>query len=357
MNRRELFHSFAALMALQGCRPIEFFSEFKEGSKDWFYSGLVIDPSSTGGKNRYAVAATIDSETRIFPLENEIHSVAYDPTTKLKVFLPKSGASAFFQIGDEKPKVFRPDQGNYFYGHGAFDVKRKAFYTTQSLITNDGPSENRKNNKGHIYVHSLDNFRIIDKFPTFGNDPHDIKMVGGEIVVCNGGTDSNVSFIDPASRKLSQSFPLKDERLSFGHIDVLDDKTFALVTGAYHAADSPALFLLHRDQGLKKFSFPQGLASYSRVQLLSVAHFENYILATCPHTDSLFVWSRSGEFLHIHHIVDALSLAVSPALNGVIVGSGQNDQPLRLVTFSNNQVQIRPLEWGLRSTGAHSIVI
>ena len=357
MNRRELLHSCAAVLALQGCRPLDLLIPGKTSPERWFYSGLIIDPQSPDEKKHFAVAASLKSETKIFAMKNEIHSTEHDPDSMLKVFLPKSGSFAYYQSGDNEPKIFHPDKNNYFYGHGAFDVKRNVFYTTQSLIADDGESEKRKSNKGFIYVHSLDDFRIIDKFPTYGNDPHDIKLIGDEIVVCNGGIGSNICFIDPVTRKETQKFLLNDEFLSFGHIDILDEKNFVLATGAYRSLYPPAIFRLNRDKGLSKFSFPKGLDALSRVQLLSVVHFGNFVLATCPHTDTLFVWNREGEFVDAHHIVDALSLAVSPELNGVIIGTGRNDQPLRLAKFPGGRLQVTPLDWGLRSTGSHSVII
>lgn len=357
MNRRELFHSMISLWALAACRPFTSNSPVTTEPENWFYSGLEFPPQNPTEKKTYGIAASWNSESKIHRVKNVIHSVNYDPKTNLKVFLPKGGATAYFQTGHEELRTFASAPGHYFYGHGAFDAERKVFYSTQSEIIYEGPSEARKNSKGYIYVHALDDFRILDKFPTFGNDTHDVKLVGGELIVCNGGTDSNVSFIDPETRKLLRSFPLNDENLSAGHLDVLDANNFLIVTGAYRQLYPPAIYSLNRNDGLKKLSFPKELDSLFRVQLLSVANYQGFILATCPKTDSLLVWNQKGEFVSAQHVPQATCLAVSSQLGGVIVGSGNNNEPLRLVTFSGGQMKVKTLDWGVRSTGSHALVI
>ncbi|MES2525948.1 MAG: DUF1513 domain-containing protein [Bdellovibrionota bacterium] len=350
MNRRELLYSLGGLWALQACRPLDLLTQApSEGP--WFYSGVSL-PGKT-----YGIGATWSSEGRVYPVKNVIHSVVYDDESKLKVFLPKSGAEAYYQTGENPLKTFHPAEGNYFYGHGAFDLKRNVFYTTQSAVTADGPNEERMYNKGFIYVHSMDDFRIINKFSTSGNDPHDLRIVGDEIVVCNGGHLSNVSFINPDSGKVSQSFPLNDEMLSAGHIEMLDSENFVIVTGSYRQHYPPAIYSLNRETGLKKFPIPEGLDPLFRVQLLSVVNYRNLILATCPQTDSLFVWDKDGKFFGAHQIKKAASLAVTHELGGVIVGSDLDSEPLRLISFDAGQMKVKALDWGPRNTGSHALVI
>ncbi len=350
MNRRELLYSLGGLWALQACRPIDLLTR-EAPTGPWFYSGVSLPEKA------YGIGVNWTSEGRIYPVKNVIHSVVYDEQSKLKVFLPKSGSEAYFQTGDESLKTFHPAPGNYFYGHGAFDLKRNVFYTTQSEITADGPNEERMYNKGFIYVHSLDDFRILRKFSSAGHDPHDLKIVGDEIVVCNGGHLSNVSFLNPDSGKVSQTFPLNDELLSAGHIEMLDQKNFVIVTGSYRQHYPPAIYSLNRDSGLKKFPIPEGLDPLFRVQLLSVVAYQNYILATCPQTDTFFVWDRDGKFFGAHQIKKAASLAVTHELGGVIVGSDLSSEPLRLISFSGGQMKVKALDWGQRNTGSHSLVI
>lgn len=340
-----------ALWALQACRPLENYFVSSPPSSPWFYSGLKLPDNS------YGIGVTWASESRVYRVKNVIHSVVFDPDSGLKVFLPKSGATAYFQSGDGDLKSFSPAKGNYFYGHGSFDRKRKVFYTTQSDITSDGENEKRMYNKGRIHVHSTDDFRIIDEFSSGGHDPHDLRLVNNELVVCNGGSQSNVSFIDPVTKKVKQTFYLNDELLSAGHLEVLDDKNFVIITGAYRQLYPPAIYLLNRETGLMKLPVPEGLDPLFRVQLLSVVSYKNFILATCPQTDSLFVWDRSGNFVGAHSITKAASLAVSEDLGGVIVGSDKTSELLRLVTFADGKMKVKALDWGPRSTGSHALVI
>lgn len=352
MNRRELFQSLAALSALQACHPLKTLFLSREETERWFYSGIELAQEKT-----YGIAATWGSESQLYPVENVIHSVAYEPETNLKVFLPKSGAVAYYQIANGAFKTFRPAEGNYFYGHGVFDPERKVFYSTQSDISSDGPNEERRFNKGFIYVHSTEDFRIIDKFPSFGHDPHDVKIVNDELVVCNGGHQSNISFIDLKTRTLRKSWFINDEHLSAGHLEVLDDSNFVFVTGSYRQLYPCAIYSLNRDTGITKFPFPPGLDVLFRVQLLSVLHHQGSIYATCPHTDSLFIWDRSGSFIGAQHIPMVTSLAISKDLKGVVVGSGLKDQPLRLIKTLNGKIVMSTLDWGIRSTGSHALII
>ncbi len=357
MNRRELIQSLIGLWAIQGCRPFSFGPSEVSQPEKWFYSGIEFAPAIKEGKKTYGVSASRFSESRTFHVENVIHSVVYDQESKLKVFLPKAGAEAYYQIADGPLIPFAPAPGKHFYGHGAFDRKRKVFYTTQSEISLYGPSENRKYSEGLIYAHSIHDFKIVEKFPTFGNDPHDVTVVGDELIVCNGGHNSNVSIIDLTTRKLVKSYLLNDELLSIGHLEVLDPENFIVVTGAYREHYPPGIFSLNRETGLTKFPFPKGLDFLFRVQLLSVVSYQGYILATCPHTNSLFAWNKNKEFVGAHKITQVTSLAVSEDLGGVIVGTGENTEPLRLISFSENKMKVKTLDWGLRSTGSHALVV
>lgn len=357
MNRRELFHSLISLWALSACRTFSLSNPASSEPENWFYSGQEFPPLNPNEPKSYGIAASWNSESRVFPVKNYIHSVSFDPSTNLKVFLSKAGDTSYLQTGHEEPRPFTSAPGNHFYGHGLFDSERKVFYSTQFETIYSGPSAHRKNSKGFIYVHALDDFRIIDKFPAFGNDTHDIKLVNGELIVCNGGTDSNVSFIDPVTRKLLRTFPLNNENLSAGHLDVLDADNFVVVTGAYRQLYPPAIYILNRTSGLRKLSFPKEFDSLFRVQLLSVANYQGYIFATCPKTDSLFVWNQSGEFISAQHVLRATSLAVSQKLGGVIIGSADSNEPLRLATSSGGQIKVKALDWGVRSTGSHALVI
>lgn len=287
----------------------------------------------------------------------EVHSAAASTSAKLKVFLPKLGAMAYYQRDNGPLKPILPSPGKYFYGHGAFDEERKVFYSTQSTVENqDSPKQ--LYDVGEIHIHSLENLDIIGGFPSFGNNPHDLFIQGDDLIVCNGGAKTSVAYIDLKTKKLRTSFGLpKSPHLGFGHVTPVDSETVAVGTVSRESGKPCEGYLVHRERGLTKLEIPDPLLQFFTGQLLSLCHFDGYVYATCPATGYVFVWDLKGKFVSAVTARNASSLVFSPHHNGVLVGSGNFDDPLRLLKASGNIVTSKVIPGPGARIGAHALLI
>jgi hypothetical protein len=182
--------------------------------------------------------------------------------------------------------------------------------------------------------------------------------MGSELIVCNGGTGSNVAFIDLATRKLVKKHNVDVEHLSLRHVDIIDQHNFVIASLSLDENKPCPLYLLNRRHGLRAYRHPENLdLTLMRGQLLSVATFQNKIITTCPATHTLLAWEKHGRFLGGHQIPNVASLAVSPIHQGVLVGSGNGKTPLHLVTFPRGILHVERLNWGHGVTGSHAVIL
>ena len=292
-------------------------------------------------------------------LSKEVHSGIYSEANGFMFFIAKLEVESYAQIEKNGPLIpFHAEENHYFYGHGAFDEKRKILYTTQAAITADRSEGKRANQEGYIFVYSVPEMKIIDKFKTFGRDPHDMKIVEDVLVICNGGFDSNVTFIDIQTRKLLGDYHVNVDHLSMRHIDVIDKKNFLVASMSVDLNQPCPLYLLNIDTGFKAFVPPENLAmTLMRVQLLSVLHHDGYAYATCPFKDVVLVFKTTGEYVGAHQIPGASNIAYSNELKGVIVGNGDVKQCARLVRIENGNLKVSSIGWARGITGSHSLLV
>lgn len=292
-------------------------------------------------------------------LANEIHSICHSPELDLKILLPKLDKVAYLQQGQGPLVKFSPGAGNYFYGHGAIDSKRKLLYTTEARIPEGSEDSDRRDIAGYIYAYSLPDLKPMGKFESFGSDPHDLLISQDRLLVCNGGRSSGVAVINLTTRKLIQNYTLPaDEELSLRHITEIDSDNFAVGSLRYFDDQPCPLYHLNLTHGLGLYHMPGALGmSFMKGQLLSVLAHGGYVYATCPMMNSLLVWTSQGEFIGGQVVPRAASLAYSVNERGVIVGSGEESEPGRVARIRNGQLHIEKLPWARRLTGSHSVIL
>lgn len=291
-------------------------------------------------------------------LENEIHSIAHSEKLGVTVFLPKIDSAGYAQKNQGPLVKLSPAPGHYFYGHGAIDEARKLLYTAQAPITPSTANSVRMHLDGVIHVYSLEDLQLKDQFSSFGRDPHEIRIFGDELVVCNGGKDTNVAFIDLATRKLNDSYAGAQGHVSFRHLDRFDDSTYAIGSLSRKTEKVPPLFHLNRKTGITvNQSSAQLTTKMLNMQILSILCYQDLILCTCPTADSLLIWSRSGEMVGIYPIKGASSLAYSPLHEGVLIGTSSLEEPLHLLEYIGNSIRTTRLNWGADLNGSHSLLL
>lgn len=355
MNRRDLIKLAVTTLALPSCVPWGSRStSTAETTLETMYFGYNIEDADPkiGGAGFYDFKSKRQVE-----LAQEIHSVSYSAAHNTKVYLPKLGLVSYYQRGDGELIPFSPAPGKYFYGHGVFDEKRGLFYSTQSTVLSPNQVD-QMYDVGEIQVHSLEDFRIIGSFPSFGFNPHDVTIQGDELIVCNGGDKSNVAFIDLNTRKLIKSFDLPGEKhISFGHLDAVNAETFVVASGSRKASLPCPLYLVNKETGIRQFDLPEPLKPFFLGQLLSVLYHDGHAYATCPATGYVFVWTLEGEFLSALTVRNASTLVYSPKYQGVLAGSGNYDDPLRLLKVKGKIVMMKDIDALPVATGSHALLI
>lgn len=355
ISRRDLFKILGAGIVLQSCVPGNDPVSMIDGQES-IYSGFRFGEIYVTKDTGLIISSPFGTEKINLP--NEVHSIIHSKELDIKVFVSKLELLSFGQIGNGPIVNIHPAPGNYFYGHGVIDEKRNVLYTTQAKITKNRDDGARTFEKGDVYVYSLPDFKIIDKFPTFGCDPHDTKIVNDELIVCNGGIDSSVTFIDLKTRKLIREFKVNVPHLSLRHIDVINDQNFVIGTLTQDPHKETPLYGLNLKHGLKLYPMPQGLdKSLMRMQLLSIIHHKGFIFATCPATSTLIVWNVMGEFIGGQKIASAASLSVSKKHDAVVVGSGFPSEKAHIIFVENGKLRVHKLNWATGHTGAHATIV
>ena len=145
------------------------------------------------------------------PLSFLPHGIALDPNNHNRIFaFEKIGPGAcvinleYFFV----EKYLKSLEGNHFYGHGMPNKEGTlTFYTETNIITN----------KGFIPIRDTKTLQVVDRFPTYGEKPHDCHLIenGNIMAITNaGGSIENlieqpsVTFVDIKTRKLLEKIQL-----------------------------------------------------------------------------------------------------------------------------------------------------
>lgn len=358
MDRRDFLKFASCALTLSGLDPWQ----LAHGAQAPVNSGMIVSGYRVGlepylSKNA-GFTVTQNQVSERIQLANEIHSAAYSKKHDLTILLPKLDLEAAAWSKTGELRKFYPQKGNYFYGHGVVDELRDVLYVTQARITATRDESARRFEPGAVYVYALPDLKLLGSFESFGRDPHDLRLMGDELIVCNGGANSNVAVIDLVTRQLVRKYEVKVPHLSLRHIDIIDPQNFVIATLSLDENLPCPLYLLNRTHGLVAYRHPQNLElTVMRGQLLSVVSFQNKILTTCPATNTLLAWEKHGRFIGGHQIPNVASLAVSSAHRGVLVGSGNGETPLHLVTFAGNELKVERLNWGHGVTGSHAVIL
>ncbi len=174
-----------------------------------------------------------DAEPARIPLDFLAHGFAVHPKRRHEAALfEKRGPGACYVDLVERRVLAKiaPLTGHAFYGHGAFTRGGDVVLAVETELSTRG---------GVISVRDGKSFAPLDRFPTFGVRPHDCVLVddGRTLAVTNGGGDVAsdeempcVTFVDIATRKLLERFPVESPRINTGHIAFAGRREFAVVS-------------------------------------------------------------------------------------------------------------------------------
>lgn len=291
-------------------------------------------------------------------LDNEIHAVIHSAKFDLKVMISKLELYSYYQFGNGDIHRIQADEGNYFYGHARIDEKRKLVYFSQARITETRSEFDRREEAGFIYAYSIPDFKLVDKFTSYGSDPHDLLILDNTLVVCNGGANSNVTFIDLDTKKLLRDFKVNQDHLSLRHIEMIDKENFVIIPLTRDLNKPCPPYSLNTQTGLSAFPMPYMLEmAMFRHQILSGLFHDGYFYGTCPAMNNVSVWTSKGEFVGGVEIPFASNLGYSRALGGIIVGCGEKNEHARLVKVVDGNVTFESIPWATEVMGSHSLIL
>lgn len=260
--------------------------------------GKYID-GDAGNKLRFALGAfnvrheIIESvETGFFP-----HSVAVDPRDRARICVfekigPGAAEIDLHTLTVTRPITTSPDR--LFYGHGAYSAGGDRLYATETY---------RKDKRGVIAVRDSASMDLDGEFPTFGESPHECRLIddGAVMVVTNGGSAlggrsaPNVCYIDIASERLLDKVELTNPRLNTGHLDIAADGSLVVVSApraGLAKTDTGGVSMRPNGSVMRSLAEPRALTAAMTGEALSVAiHNESGLVAvTHPDAGMLTFW-------------------------------------------------------------------
>lgn len=188
-----------------------------------------------------------------------------------------------------------------FCGHALFSADGKRLYTTETL---------EEDGTGQLGVYDVrDGFQRVAAWPTQGDDPHELLMVGDEIVVANGGIgpegpammETSLVRLDRRDgRVLAQARPPAELRqVSLRHMAIADGAVY--VAGQYGGSsqDRPALVARWDGRELAYLDLPRstldGLANYCGS--IAASRDGKRLCITSPHGGHAIVFDTAGTVL------------------------------------------------------------
>lgn len=224
--------------------------------------------------------------------------------------------------------TIEPLPGHAFYGHGSY-VRSGEFVLAVEM--------DLESREGVISVRDGRSFAVVDRFFTFGARPHDCALVDGgrTLAVTNGGGPIDddermpcVTFVDLASRKLLERYPVDNPRLNTGHIAFDSDRSFAVVSaprdGLAEQTEPGGLSLGTGGAPMSHVRQPPDVVSRMLGESLSVCiHPGTRLVAvTNPYGNLLSFWSLDGGLVEARELPNVRGVALTLDRRSYVVSFG-----------------------------------
>ncbi|WP_170984597.1 DUF1513 domain-containing protein [Rhodoligotrophos defluvii] len=146
---------------------------------------LYLSAFTGDDKDHFAVVFDDKGKTRArIGLPARGHGGAFSPVAADTVIFarrPGTFAVVFDRRSGRVLASLSSPEGRHFFGHGIYDRKGRVLYTTENAY---------ESGDGVIGVwDARDGYRRVGEFPSFGIDPHDIRLMpdGYTLAIANGG--------------------------------------------------------------------------------------------------------------------------------------------------------------------------
>jgi hypothetical protein len=263
--------------------------------------GSFIDPGD-GRTQRFALAA-VDLPRRgaglvatpFLPHGIAIHPLRPDVVTTFEKIGP--GCAEVDLATGQALRFILPTRGRWFYGHGAYSSDGSLLYSTETV---------NATGEGRIGVRDAATFQYLGDFPTFGDNPHDCRLLdeGRVLLVTNGGGKAGsgrqpcVTYVDVESRTLLDRCDIAGERFNTGHLATAG-KDGLVVVSAPRAGlsdqDLGAVSLRIRGGALVTVADPAEVTARMVGEALSVECHEPSGVAAVTHPNGgMVTWWSTG---------------------------------------------------------------
>ena len=294
LGRRRLLQGAAAFTAIGLGMPQ---GHAQRRSELILGGGGYVDPAN-GARRWVFAAADLSSgsvrrtDTAFFP-----HGLAIHTRSPERLFVFEKIGPGACEVNLRTMEVVRPislHEGHAFYGHGAVSADGKLLYSTETRLDDQ---------TGRIAVRDSSTLEYLGEFPSFGDHPHDCRLVdGGRVMVVTngGGTEASghhasLAYVDVKSRKLLRRFDMPGESFNAGHVAVAGEA--AVVVSAPRRGlpndRSGAVSVRSPGGGLVTLAQPADVTSRMQGESLSVAvHMPGRIFGvTHPDANMVTFWT------------------------------------------------------------------
>ena len=342
LTRRSLLSKTVVFIFFSSCN----FRKTEIKSKQDFQSYLIgqrIDFSDNYTKrNGFAISVFNIEEKKFLNIDipTDCHSFILHPTdgdTLIGIGQRPSTYSYLISLKQKTVlKQFFSLNDHHFYGHGLFTPDGSSFYCTENSF---------KTGEGRIILRDSQTLKVLRDFPSYGQGPHELKRIGEQIVVANGGQKTqpddketykdfsnlkpSLAFINEKTQKLDKLFRLKENYMSIRHLDVTSDGFVVLALNQYRPKEklfakiNVAMIGPNED----KISLPEVPREviqkmHKKALSVSINPKTHIACATHPEGNSVTFWDLKGKkFLKMLRIESPLGVAYAEELNMFVIGS------------------------------------
>jgi uncharacterized protein len=298
-----------AALAAAGHAPLDASSWRADGDL-LIGGGAYIDPQD--GKTQRHALAVVDWPGRKLALiaTNFLpHGIAIHPQRPSTVVAFEKigpGCAEFDLKTGELRQFIRPAAGRWFYGHGAYSTDAKLLFSTETV---------NATGEGRVGVRDAASFKSLEDFPTFGENPHDCRLVeGGRVlVITNGGGKAGqgdqpcMTWVDVETRKLLRRQDIQGERQNAGHFSITDTGALAVVSAPRAGLGENELggvsLRSRSDDALGLLAEPRDVTARMTGEALSVEIHEpsGTVAVTHPMGGMMTFWSLADHALVKQH--------------------------------------------------------
>jgi hypothetical protein len=256
------------------------------------------------------------------------------------------------KIGIEKTK---------YVGHGFYDHSGEHLYTT---VANYQSNDKSGAGTGEIFKYSLKDLNLLEKIPSHGEEPHDILPISKDrALVLNAGMgqakspkacpSSNASIINYLTGELIKKWDFKEKRYFMAHGTQIEQDSFVLVGGKYSNSGIISPMALKLLTPLDEFEITK---DQGKTPFLSIATFNNLVIATHPETGKLICWDLDSKKLVKMLTLGKMIFGISFFSDGTYF-LANSEEAVFLINSKSFSIEKKIKPKNLLMDGSHSILI